>query len=201
MIDNNTNKIIPRWEWRSFGDNFGSAESKIRKSKCSRIRESHETYILSKESNHNIKIRHDLLDVKILQKVNIDNLEQWKPILKSPFPIYQNTLDSLFSFANLSKVNYKRSKYSYHQFIQEIIKNHPKLTVVDVSKKKFGFLINDVPIEIAQLLIASKTVQTIAVEHVDANLTMGMVNQLDLTKFNNINYVSFLKEFAGWNSN
>jgi exopolyphosphatase / guanosine-5'-triphosphate,3'-diphosphate pyrophosphatase len=200
MIDNKTRKIIPRWEWRTFGDNLESAESKIRKFNYSRIMDSSETYILSRESNHNIKIRHELLDVKILKNVNEKHLEQWHPTMKSPFPIYQNTIDTIFSYANLHKVNYERSKYSYHQFIHEIVKNHPKLLVVEVSKKRYGFMIDDVMVEIAELQIANNFIRTIAVEHVDANLTIDMVTKLELIHFENINYISCLKIIAGWNN-
>ena len=188
MIDTNTIKIIPRWEWRIFGDNFESAESKIRKFNCFRIRDCHETYILSRESNHNIKIRHELLDVKMLKNVDKNNLEQWHPIMKSPFPINQNSIDTLFSYANIPNVNHERSKYSYHQFIHEIVKNHPKLIVVKVSKKRFGFIIDDVIVEIVELQIANKSIRTIAVEHEDANLTLDMVIKLDLRQFDNTNY-------------
>jgi len=48
-------KIIPRWEWRTFGDDLSKGEENIKKQGNSRDRVSKEIYILSKNSNENTK--------------------------------------------------------------------------------------------------------------------------------------------------
>ena len=48
-------KIIPRWEWRTFGEDLSKGEKNIKTYGNARHRESKEIYILSKNSNDNIQ--------------------------------------------------------------------------------------------------------------------------------------------------
>ena len=43
-------KIIPRWEWRTFGEDLSKGEENIKKHGNPRHRESKEIYILSKKT-------------------------------------------------------------------------------------------------------------------------------------------------------
>ncbi len=81
-------KIIPRYEFRTFAQNFGMVETKMRKlSSCSMIRESQEVYIVSAANNeNNTKIRDLKMDIKELVEVKQD-LERWNPRLKGEFPM------------------------------------------------------------------------------------------------------------------
>ena len=88
--------IIPRWEWRTFGKEFGAAEAKIKEHECTRAIESSEVYILSKKSGENIKVRDTLMDIKILKEINGDALEQWFPIMKATFPIAKGEMEEVF---------------------------------------------------------------------------------------------------------
>jgi hypothetical protein len=60
-------KIIPRYKFRTFAQNFGIVETKMRKlSKCEMIRESSEIYIMSAGNNeNNTKIRDNKMDIKV----------------------------------------------------------------------------------------------------------------------------------------
>ena len=69
-------KIIPRWEWRTFGENFGVSEEKIKAYELGNFKKSSEKYILSANSNENCKVRDELMDIKSLQQINDDKLEQ-----------------------------------------------------------------------------------------------------------------------------
>ena len=59
--------IVPRWEWRTFGDTFGAAESLLDAHEPERVQESDETYVLSQKSDASVKVRDDLMDVKQVQ--------------------------------------------------------------------------------------------------------------------------------------
>jgi len=43
--------IVPRWEWRTFGDDFGAADRWFAAATPERVQESDETYLLSLESD------------------------------------------------------------------------------------------------------------------------------------------------------
>ncbi len=78
--------IIPRWEWRTFGDHFPAAEAAFGAMESTGIQESDEIYLLAGARN-GVKIRDDLMDVKILREISAEGLERWEPVLKASFPM------------------------------------------------------------------------------------------------------------------
>ena len=80
-------KIVPRWEWRTFGQDFGPAEPRFAALSPEKVQKSEEVYLLVAGSDANVKVRDQLLDIKQLERVNEDGLEQWRPVLKEPFPL------------------------------------------------------------------------------------------------------------------
>ena len=52
-----------------------------------RVRRATSLYLLSLESDASVKVRDGLMDVKQLQRVDEDGLEQWQPVLKAEFPL------------------------------------------------------------------------------------------------------------------
>jgi exopolyphosphatase/guanosine-5'-triphosphate,3'-diphosphate pyrophosphatase len=74
-------EIIPRWEWRTFAKDLEKEGAELLSHGEPRVKDSKEVYILSRKSNENVKIRDGLMDVKSLQAVNEDGLEQWRPII------------------------------------------------------------------------------------------------------------------------
>lgn len=80
-------RIAARWEWRTFGGQFGEAEGRFAALSPERVQESDELYVLSLKSDASVKIREGLIDVKLLERVYVDGLEQWKPAIKEAFPL------------------------------------------------------------------------------------------------------------------
>src|SRR5690349_24220585 len=80
-------EIVPRWEWRTFGDRFGEAEGRFAALSPERKQESDEIYLVSLKSDASVKVRDGLMDVKQLQRVDSSGLEQWKPTMKAAFPL------------------------------------------------------------------------------------------------------------------
>ena len=50
LIEVNMSEIIPRWEWRTFNNNLGTAEVNIKKHPEGKTRQSDEVYILDRKS-------------------------------------------------------------------------------------------------------------------------------------------------------
>ena len=59
--------IVPRWEWRVFGRNFGPAEVAFAALTPERVQESDELYLVS-PGDENVKVRDDLMDIKVLRR-------------------------------------------------------------------------------------------------------------------------------------
>ena len=66
------NEIVPRWEWRAFGDNFGGTDNPFAGYQSSGTQDSDEIYFLSPASSENVKVRDGLLDIKKFQRANAD---------------------------------------------------------------------------------------------------------------------------------
>lgn len=191
-------KIIPRWEWRTFGKNFGVSEEKIKGNKLDNFKHSTEKYILSKNSNENCKIRDDLMDIKSLQTVNENKLEQWYPTLKETFPMSKETIQKLFrDFFKVQLPVFKRDSYSYEQYLEELVGPCKDLVIVDVIKDRSIYKINQAIVEIAEASFNGVPMRTICVEHEDPVNVINTVRELGLEHFDNINYLRAMKMAVG----
>jgi len=190
--------IIPRWEWRTFGQDFGQAEQKIRTHTCEGTKTSQEKYILSKVSNENVKIRFDLVDVKQLKEINGDKLEQWYPAMKSGFPIELDALTRLFDeFFKTPAPAFNRDAYTFDQFLCEVIEPSEALVIVDVEKERHAYKINGTTVEIAETKFNGVPQRTLCVEHTDPALVIATVRELGADGFKNINYINAMKSAVG----
>lgn len=191
-------KIIPRWEWRTFGNEFGISEEKIKENELGNFKRSSEKYILSKNSNENCKIRDDLMDIKSLQQINDDKLEQWFPTLKETFPMQKEVIEKLFrDFFKVAVPEFKRDSYTYDQYLDELVGPCEDLEIVDVYKERSIYVINLAIVEIAETTFNGVAMRTICVEHEDPVNVINTVRQLSLENFENINYIRAMKMAVG----
>jgi len=188
-------KIVARWEWRTFGYAFGVAEEKI-KTYPAKVRESSEIYILSARSMDNTKIRDMLMDIKYLVQVNEKKLEQWYPLMKADFPIQPEQVRKVVDAWKVTVGDDAVTTYSYEDFLSRLVGVHPDLKMVHVYKERHGYTINNCIVEIANLKFDNQPIRTVAVEYEDPNLVWETVSMLGLESFENINYLKALKKFA-----
>ena len=192
-------KIIPRWKWRTFGDDLTKGEENIKKYGNARHRESKEIYILSKKSNDNTKIRDELMDIKSPIRINNKTgLEQWTVLAKSAFPIHINDLALVYKAFGLKLPYLDKDEYSYEEYIKELIGKIPELKMINVEKNRHGYLIDDAIVEIAEVKFNEFTTKTIAVEHADMKVVLNTVKKLGLTEYENVNYIKAMKRTLGF---
>ena len=192
-------EVQARYEFRAFAQNFGLVEEKMRKlSKFEKFRESSEIYILSAANNeHNIKIRYDTLDIKVLVKEE-QGLQQWYPRMKAEFPLKMAVIrDEVFPALKVAVPEFKRSEYSFNQYLEDIIQSHPDLTIARVYKRRFGYTINGCISEVAELLINGAAIKTIAVESLDIRAVLQAKEILGLQAYQNVNYLLAIKRILG----
>ncbi len=191
-------KIIPRWEWRTFGDDLSKGEENIKKFGESRDRVSREIYILSKNSNDNTKIREELMDIKSPIRINEDTgLEQWTVLAKSAFPIHINDLSLVYKAFGIKLPYLDKDEYTYNEYIEELIGKNPDLKMINVEKNRHGYLIDEAIVEIAEVKFNEISTKTIAVEHTDMEVVLKTVEKLGLTEYENVNYIKAMKQTFG----
>ena len=190
-------EVIPRWEWRTFTNDLGKAEEMIRQHAEGKTRESDEVYILSEVSMDNTKVRDNLMDIKTLEQVNEDRLEQWNPIMKGTFPLPVAEITKVFKCFKVAVPEFARAEYTFDQYLAEVIGGSSLLKAVQVHKKRTGYTINDCIVEIAEVTVNGTTIKTAAVEMEDPANVIATVRQLGLDTFPNIYYLRGLKNMVG----
>ena len=94
--------IIPRWEWRTFDGGLRKAEEVLARHRSGADQESDELYLLT-QAGENVKVRDDLMDIKVLREVNANGLEQWFPVMKAAFPMPAADVAKVFEALRVSR--------------------------------------------------------------------------------------------------
>lgn len=192
----------PRFEFRSFGQNFDRVHFRMARL-SSPIPEkfwerfSEEIYIISqKNDNSNIKIRDLKLDIKTLVRT-VEGLEQWNPVFKAAFPLTAEMLKDVV-FSNFLAKNLKPDKALYQpdDFLN-LIKLNPDLQAVRVRKQRFGYLVNNTICEYGIVLFNGARVVTVSSESAKIKDIQQTLKDLELENVENINYIQAIKRVTG----
>ncbi len=185
-------KIIPRWEWRHFAKDI-KLDIDLSKYEKTRHVESREIYIPSTVVDENPKFRDNKMDVKSLQRVDRDGLEQWKPVIKVEFPLPVSEMEKVYEIYRLSMPSFKSNPVPFEEFLEEA-KDNPRLLPVEVVKVRDLYDVEGCIVEYATVKIDGKEYVTVAAEDPDTELVKKTVKKLGLWGKDNINYVRAIKD-------
>ena len=192
----------PRFEFRSFGQNFEAAAKRMARLSMPVPekfweRHSDEIYIMSRTNDvNNTKIRDGKMDIKTLVQT-VDGLEQWNPLMKGEFPMLSEILkNEVFTAFHVSAPALPKEQYSYDEFMS-MIREHADLQAVLVHKQRSGYLVNDVICETAIVFINGARVETINLESTDVQSMKQTINHIGLQGVENINYLQAIKRVVG----
>ena len=189
--------IVPRWEWRTFGGSFGAADVRLAALPPTRLDDSEELYILSSRVEGSIKVRGGQLDVKRLEEVNDDGLQQWRPVANAEFPIAATDVAALLAALEVSVRSLDREAYALDQLIDEVVAPHDDLLSVPVRKHRVHHMLDGCMTELTDVRSASRTTRTIAVEDEDPALVRSTVEALELSSRPNISVPHGLIQLLG----
>jgi len=179
--------IVPRWEWRAFGRSFGAAEGALVPMIPERTEEGDELYLLS-HAGENVKIRDDLMDVKILRETNDDGLERWEPVLKEGFPLAAGDVSVVFEALGVPAPALARSTYGLDAFLTELVRPSDLVRVVAVHKRRTRFTVAGCMAELAGVVVNGRSTRTVAIESEDAVAVIAAVHAVGLGGYQNISY-------------
>lgn len=192
----------PRFEFRSFGQNFDNAH--FRMSRLSvpvpeKVWERHsdEIYIISRTNDiNNTKIRDGKMDIKTFVQT-IDGLEQWNPLMKGEFPIATEVLkNEVFPAFMVEMPELANNSITYAEFL-EMVKAHPDLAAVKVHKKRYGYMVNDTICEYGIVTINGARIVTVNSESTEVDRIKKTIIDLQLEGVENINYLQAIKRVTG----
>jgi exopolyphosphatase / guanosine-5'-triphosphate,3'-diphosphate pyrophosphatase len=189
-------EIVPRWEWRAFGHAFGGAEERFEALIPERVQESDELYVVSRTADANVKVRDELLDVKQLEHVNGDGLEQWVPVSKAQFPVDAAEVAAVLERLG-APADPHREAYTLDEILDELVTPNPDLLAVRVHKRRSRYTIGGCMTELTDLATDVGETRTVAVESEDPAAVTATVRELGLASFRNTSFPRGLKALAG----
>lgn len=192
--------IQPRAEFRVFGQGIiAKLEKTIWSAKASlyAIRDMPvETYFVSRHTNEaNVKVRDDLLDIKLKTGETAEGFEIFQPNGKFAFPLKSADFEQLMTQLRLDLPS-SQSAYSFAEFLS-LTKNHPDLCAVEVSKKRYGFSVDGVICEYAEVFINGAKIETACCESEDYAKIQSVVEALGLAGMKNTSYIRAIKQIVG----
>jgi exopolyphosphatase/guanosine-5'-triphosphate,3'-diphosphate pyrophosphatase len=161
------------------------------------VQESDELYLLSQESDASVKIRDGLMDVKRLEAVDGNGLEQWRPVLKGIFPLGAADLRTVLGALGDSGPDLTREAYTLEQLVDEVVAASPALSAVAVHKRRVHYRLDDCMAELSEVTAGSRSARTIAVEAEDPALVSATVQELQLAGRPNVCLARGLKTMLG----
>ena len=193
----------PRFEFRSFGQNFDAAAKRMARLSMpipEKVweRYSDEIYILSRTNDiNNTKIRDGKMDIKTYIQT-VDGLEQWNPLMKGEFPIAAKVLtEEVFPAFMVEMPALTKDVITYEEFIA-MIEAHPDLAAVKVHKQRFGYMVNNTLCEYGEVLINGAKVVTINSESTEVEDILKTIKDCGLEGVENINYLQAIKRVIGF---
>jgi exopolyphosphatase/guanosine-5'-triphosphate,3'-diphosphate pyrophosphatase len=161
------------------------------------VQESDELYLLSDESDASVKVRDDLMDVKRLEAVDGNGLEQWRPVLKSLFPLGAADARTVLDALGASEQELAREAYALEQLTDEVVEANPALAAVAVHKRRVHYRLDECMAELSEVTVGNRSARTIAVEAEDPELVAATVRELQLADRPNVCVARGLKTLLG----
>ena len=161
-------------------------------------KQSRETYILSDVTDDtNAKIRVGVVDIKVVLRRK-GMLEQWTPVLKADFPIEAALVaQRILQPLQVATPTMSRSDFTLEEFLDEVIKPHPRLTAVEIEKVRRQYELGDCRAEFAEVKLGEHSAQTIAVESLNESAVLEAVRTLAIGEYPNTSYVRQIKSILG----
>ena len=193
-------KIVPRAEFRVFGQDIneqveakmwdaGATLQKARKMPA-------ETYFLSAHTDEaNVKVRDGLLDIKLKVGETPEGYEIFQPRGKFQFPVKQTDLAAILSHLKAG-MKLDRGSYTVDQFIA-MARAHPDLVPVTVEKMRYGFSIDGIICEFAQVWLNGALVETACCESENYAGMRRAVEALGIAAMPNTNYLKAARRVVG----
>lgn len=191
--------VVPRWEWRVFGDRFDVVDRVVADLVPERDGTSDETYIVSTHTDASVKVRDGLVDVK--QRLDTDErgLERWAPTHKATFPLDGDDVLLVLRALGIDDLAVAATPYTYDELVA-LLASSDQLEVVAVHKHRRHYVVDGCQVESTVLSAGGTSIRTIAVESPDAAQVVDVVRRLGLGGHSNTSVARGLQRLVGFGS-
>jgi exopolyphosphatase / guanosine-5'-triphosphate,3'-diphosphate pyrophosphatase len=191
-------EIVPRWEWRTFGEQLGRADDLLATGAAASVHDSDELYFVSANSDASVKVRDGLMDIKHLQRVNDAGLELWMPVMKEAFPLSADNAASVLRTLNVAVPPLGRATYTLDELDQELVRPNPALLGLRVHKRRNRATVDGCWVELTEVTVGDSTTLTLALESPDPALVSATIRKFGLESRRNISVARGLKTIVGF---
>ena len=193
-------KIVPRAEFRVFGQGvIDTVRAHMYNGKTILFqarRMPPETYFLSVNTNEaNVKVRDGMLDIKTKVGETPEGYEIFQPRGKFRFPVSRADLATILGHLKV-EMALERDSYPIDAFIA-MARIHPQLRVVTVEKMRYGFTIDGIICEYAQVWFNGAMVETACAESENYAGMKQVIEGLGISGLPNTNYLRAAKRVVG----
>lgn len=193
-------KIIPRAEFRVFGHGIiDRVKEKMWDAKATLFKARkmpEETYFLSLHTDTvNVKVRDGLLDIKTKTGETPEGYEIFQPRGKFQFPVQREELATILHHLQVN-MPLDKENYTLEEFI-DMARASSDLVPVKVEKMRYGFSVNGIISEYAQVWFNGAMVETACCESEDYAGIKAAVAALGLDQLPNINYLKAARQVVG----
>lgn len=196
-------KIAPRAEFRVFGHGIieplkgrlWNGKTVLQQAR----RMPAETYFVSRRTHGvNVKVRDGLLDIKVKTGETLQGYEIFQPRGKFSFPVAQGDLITILGElkAAVPKELTSLETCPFEVFLAAV-RRHPDLVAVTVEKMRWGFMIDGIICEFAQVYMNGALLESACVESEDHAAMKAVVDSLGLGDRPNTSYIKALGALVG----
>lgn len=181
-----------RWEWRTFGNEFGKADARFAALESTHMQESDEIYLISPVMDKTVKIRGGLMDIKSLEQIDQAGLEQWRPVLKAEMPLSSDDVNSVRAALGTSAQVGDDRHYYLEDLLAELRDWQPGLRAVPVHKKRLRYTLGGCTGELTEVRAGARKSRTLAIESQESERVTSLVRELGLSDLPNTSYPRWL---------
>lgn len=193
-------KIAPRAEFRVFGHGIIDRVKELMWNGKTVLYQARrmpaETYFLSAATDEaNVKVRDGLLDIKTKVGETPEGYEIFQPRGKFQFPVGREDLATILSHLKVD-LPLDQDSYSFEAFVA-MARRHPDLCPVTVEKMRFGFTVDGIICEYAQVWFNGALIESACAESENYAGMQQVVDGLGLAALPNTNYLKAAKRVVG----
>ena len=192
-------ELQPRYEYRVWADSLEDVRNTLQRlATAPRTETSEETYLISATTDKcNAKIRGGRMSIKALLAIE-QGLELWKPMLEAEFPLDSSLIATqIFPGLELRAPDLRSSQYSMDEFVREVIRAQPQISIVTTIKRRARFRLDECLAECTSVTIGKIVRKTVAVESIEPDPVLRLIRQLQIAGMPNTSYVRLLKQVLG----
>jgi len=190
-------EIVPRWEWRAFGDRFVDAERRLAALTPARVHESRDLHLVSQDGGSTVKVRDGMMDVKHLVRLD-QGLELWCPVMQTPFPLAADDVRRVLTDLHVSIRTRARGDYALEDVLEELVTPNADVVAVAVHKRRAHYTLGDCLVELTDVRTDRGDTRTIAVESEQPTQVLAAVRRLGLAGLPNVSYPHWLQMLVGF---